>query len=141
LSYETAHATDQLPGSLKVDRLRSRNGHPIRSNEVKRLKSLLSIIALLAAIALLLFFVAGPQWIDRLSNRIEGDPGRAPSAATLALHQQLIVGDLHADSALWGKDLMARNDWGQVDLQRLIEGGGRTTNVHHGDQISTRAEL
>jgi len=94
-----------------VDRLRPRKGHTIRGNEVKRLKSLLSIIALLAAIALLLFFVAGPQWIDRLSNQVEGDPGRPPSAATLALHQQLIVGDLHADSALWGKDLMTRNDW------------------------------
>ena len=106
-----------------MDRLRPRKGHTIRGNEVKRLKSLLSIIALLAAIALLLFFVAGPQWIDRLSNQVEGDPGRPPSAATLALHQQLIVGDLHADSALWGKDLMTRNDWGQVDLPRLIEGG------------------
>ena len=37
--------------------------------------------------------------------------------------KQLIVGDLHADSALWGKDLLRRNTWGQVDLPRLIEGG------------------
>ena len=52
-----------------------------------------------------------------------GNPGRAPTAETRAFHQQLIVGDLHADSALWGKDLLRRNTWGQVDLPRLIEGG------------------
>jgi len=52
-----------------------------------------------------------------------GDPGRAPTPETRALHAQLIVGDLHADSALWGKDLLRRNEWGQVDLPRLIEGG------------------
>ena len=54
---------------------------------------------------------------------MSGDPGRAPTPETRALHTQQIVGDLHADSALWGKDLLHRNKWGQVDLPRLIEGG------------------
>ena len=64
-----------------------------------------------------------PEWIDRASNQIVGDAGRAPSAEALALHQQLIVGDLHADSALWGRDLLSDNAWGQVDLPKLIAGG------------------
>ena len=70
-----------------------------------------------------LFFLLAPQWIDRASNQIGGDAGRAPSAEALALHQQLIVGYLHADSALWGRDLLSDNKWGQIDLPKLITDG------------------
>lgn len=87
------------------------------------LRRLLSALALLSLVGLTLFFTVVPQWLDRSMNQVQGDPGRPPSAEALALHKQLIVGDLHADSALWGKDLLSRNPWGQVDLPRLIEGG------------------
>jgi microsomal dipeptidase-like Zn-dependent dipeptidase len=39
-----------------------------------------------------------------------------------ALHERLWIADLHADSLLWGRDLLARSDRGQVDVPRLIEG-------------------
>jgi microsomal dipeptidase-like Zn-dependent dipeptidase len=39
------------------------------------------------------------------------------------LHARLDVVDLHADSLLWGRDLLVRGDRGQVDVPRLIEGG------------------
>jgi membrane dipeptidase len=39
-----------------------------------------------------------------------------------ALHQRLWVADMHADSLLWGRDLIRRSDLGQVDLPRLIDG-------------------
>src|SRR5215204_5116154 len=39
-----------------------------------------------------------------------------------ALHERLWVADLHADSLLWGRDLLARATRGQVDVPRLIEG-------------------
>ncbi|MEK9584786.1 MAG: peptidase M19, partial [Halieaceae bacterium] len=87
------------------------------------LKALLTALAGVSAVFVVSFFLFAPQWIDRLSNQIVGDAGRAPSAKALALHQQLIVGDLHADSALWGRDLLADNEWGQVDLPKLIAGG------------------
>ena len=87
------------------------------------LKALLTALAGVSAVFVVSFFLFAPQWIDRLSNQIVGDAGRAPSAKALALHQQLIVGDLHADSALWGRDLLADNGWGQVDLPKLIAGG------------------
>lgn len=87
------------------------------------LKALLTTLAGVSAIFVASFFLFAPQWIDRLSNQVVGDAGRAPSAEALALHQQLIVGDLHADSALWGRDLLADNGWGQVDLPKLIAGG------------------
>ena len=87
------------------------------------LKALLTTLAGMSAVLVTCFFLLAPKWIDRASNQIVGDAGRAPSAASLALHQQLIVGDLHADSALWGRDLLADNGWGQVDFPKLIAGG------------------
>ena len=90
---------------------------------MKRLKPALTAVALLSSALVAGFFLLAPQWVDRNANQVMGNPGRAPTVETQAFHQQLIVGDLHADSALWGKDLLRRNTWGQVDLPRLIEGG------------------
>ena len=65
----------------------------------------------------------------RLSARTErrlclvGDPGPylvPPAAADL--HERLTVVDLHADSLLWGRDLLERADRGHVDVPRLAEG-------------------
>ena len=39
-----------------------------------------------------------------------------------ALHETLWVADLHADSLLWGRDLLERSTRGQVDVPRLREG-------------------
>ena len=39
-----------------------------------------------------------------------------------ALHATLRVADLHADSLLWGRDLLVRGTRGAVDVPRLIEG-------------------
>lgn len=38
------------------------------------------------------------------------------------LHLTLEVVDLHADSLLWGRDLLVRGSQGQVDVPRLLEG-------------------
>jgi microsomal dipeptidase-like Zn-dependent dipeptidase len=39
-----------------------------------------------------------------------------------SLHERLWVADLHADSLLWGRDLLKKGSRGQVDVPRLIEG-------------------
>ena len=39
-----------------------------------------------------------------------------------ALHADLWVADLHADSLLWGRDLLQRGNRGQVDVPRLVDG-------------------
>jgi membrane dipeptidase len=44
------------------------------------------------------------------------------SARARELHRELLVVDLHADSLLWGRDLLRRSRHGQVDIPRLIEG-------------------
>jgi microsomal dipeptidase-like Zn-dependent dipeptidase len=48
-------------------------------------------------------------------------PYRASDRAR-ALHEGLTVADLHADSLLWGRDLLVRGDRGHVDVPRLIDG-------------------
>ena len=57
----------------------------------------------------------------RLCATANPSPYRASDRAR-ALHEHLWVADLHADSLLWGRDLLRRSDRGQVDVPRLIEG-------------------
>ena len=89
---------------------------------MKLIRISLTLVALLAAAGVTFFFTLAPNILGSLSNQVAGDKGEAPNAASLALHQTLVVGDLHADSALWNRDLMLRGDYGQVDLPRLLAG-------------------
>jgi hypothetical protein len=43
-------------------------------------------------------------------------------AAANALHRSLHLADLHADTLLWGRDILKRGTRGHVDVPRLIEG-------------------
>ena len=79
-------------------------------------------IALIAifVLASVIFFFAVPRYVDASHNKLTGNS--APTAAPGGLHQALIVADLHADSLLWDRDLLKENDWGHVDIPRLIKG-------------------
>ncbi len=57
----------------------------------------------------------------RLCRTTQAPPYRVSERAR-ALHARLSVVDLHADSLLWGRDLLRRSGRGQVDVPRLIEG-------------------
>jgi len=57
----------------------------------------------------------------RLCVTTNPPPYRASDRAR-ALHETLWVADLHADSLLWGRDLLERSERGQVDIPRLVEG-------------------
>ena len=57
----------------------------------------------------------------RLCPTVEPPPYDASERAR-ALHRALLVADLHADSLLWGRDLLQRSGQGHVDVPRLIEG-------------------
>jgi microsomal dipeptidase-like Zn-dependent dipeptidase len=66
---------------------------------------------------------------ERLSARTErrlctvADPGPYVLTAAVAdLHERLTIVDLHADSLIWGRDLLRRADRGHVDVPRLAEG-------------------
>ncbi len=69
------------------------------------------------------FFYLLPGLVERYFNRTLRPPPYAASAGARALLSKLVVADLHADSLLWGRDLLARGHRGHVDVPRLIEGG------------------
>ncbi|MBX3578595.1 MAG: membrane dipeptidase [Rhizobiaceae bacterium] len=78
--------------------------------------------ALLAVLGVAFFFLALPSLTDRLLNPVR-DPGPyAASAAATELHRTLLVADLHADSLLFGRDLLERGTRAHVDIPRLAEG-------------------
>ena len=52
------------------------------------------------------------------------------------LHAPLWVADLHADSLLWGRDLLERGDRGQVDVPRLRRGQRRAPGPGRLDQVA-----
>lgn len=66
--------------------------------------------------------IAAPGLVERHLNPVTRPPPYASSATVAKLQATLAVADLHADSLLWGRDLLQRSDRGQVDIPRLIEG-------------------
>jgi membrane dipeptidase len=48
-------------------------------------------------------------------------PPYSASAAAVKLHRSLFIADLHADSLLWGRNLLKKSEDGHVDIPRLIE--------------------
>ncbi|MGA7289884.1 MAG: dipeptidase, partial [Terriglobales bacterium] len=55
-------------------------------------------------------------------NKLLKKPPYAASARALNLHKELTIADLHADSLLWGRDLLERGTDGHVDIPRLADG-------------------
>jgi len=68
------------------------------------------------------FYWLAPAIVDSRLNLVKPHAPWPADAAARALHRQLVVADLHADSLLWGRDLLRRNARGQVDFPRLREG-------------------
>ncbi len=67
----------------------------------------------------------GRAMVRRTEARLCETTNRPPYPASdeaVALHRDLWVADLHADSLLWGRDLLQRSSHGQVDVPRLIDG-------------------
>ena len=67
----------------------------------------------------------GTRLAARTERRMNGvmDPGPyfVPDAVE-ALHRRLTIVDLHADSLLWGRDLLEDGDRGHADVPRLVTG-------------------
>ncbi len=86
------------------------------------LKWILGLAVIALIIGAVVFFVFLPPYIeDTRNNVIDHDPYPVSEEAA-ALHETLIVGDLHADPLLWSRDLTQHGDRGQVDIPRLLEG-------------------
>jgi membrane dipeptidase len=84
----------------------------------KRARVLAIVLLVLAAI----LFTVAPALVDSHYNKTLVRPPYRTSARARDLHKSLFVADLHADSLLWGRDLLQRGSRGHVDIPRLIEG-------------------
>ena len=80
-----------------------------------------AVIALIA-IGTVGFFGIAPGYVESAMNRIDGKPLPKVSAEAIALHKTLTIVDLHSDTLMWKRDLMARGDRGHMDLPRLVDG-------------------
>ena len=69
------------------------------------------------------FLAIAPGYVERSRNGIVPGGPFPVSDDAQALHDTLVVGDWHADSLLWQRDIGKRADRGHVDVPRLIEGG------------------
>ena len=63
-----------------------------------------------------------PRAVDRSMNRVAEHQAYPVSARARALHESLVVGDWHADTMLWSRDISVENDYGHLDIPRLKKG-------------------
>lgn len=82
-------------------------------------KFAVAVVLLIGAIYVAAVILVPPR-VDRALNRVYGVRSDVSPRAK-ALHEKLTIADLHADSLIWGRDLLDRNDRGQVDVPRLKE--------------------
>ncbi|RNF33661.1 dipeptidase [Paracoccus methylarcula] len=87
------------------------------------LKRILLGIATFLIIAAIAFFTFAPGYVERSMNPVSmPEEGWPVSEEAEALHRDLVIGDWHADSLLWDRDLLERGARGHTDIPRLLEG-------------------
>lgn len=84
-------------------------------------KWLLRTLALLL-ILILAFFTLAPGFVERDMNKVVATTLPTVTPETRLLHASLQIADMHGDTLLWKRDLLALSGRGQIDLPRLIEG-------------------
>lgn len=82
-------------------------------------KYTVGIVAALVSAVVLVGLFAAPSKIENKYNRIRSRPPYDVSTSTATLEQNLFIADLHADSLLWGRNLLTRSTEGHVDVPRL----------------------
>ncbi|WP_176873877.1 dipeptidase [Parasphingopyxis sp. CP4] len=86
------------------------------------IRKILIVLLILVGAAAALFFTLGPIWIERDMNKRADVELPAISEAAEALHERLIIADLHSDTLLWKRNMLNRATRGHMDLPRLQEG-------------------
>lgn len=86
------------------------------------IKRTLQTITGLAVIGLTGFLTFGPAIVEKGNNAVLAHDPYPVSDQAATLHKSLIIGDWHADSLLWKRNLTKRGTRGQVDIPRLQQG-------------------
>ena len=66
------------------------------------------IAAALVVVGALGFFLFAPAYVEGLQNPVTEHAPWPVSPAAQAMHERLVIGDWHADSLLWDRDLTKR---------------------------------
>ena len=75
---------------------------------VKRLMAVVLILIVVGAVG---FFTFAPAYVEKSRNNVIAHAPYPVSDAGAALHADLIIGDWHADSLLWNRDLTERGSY------------------------------
>jgi microsomal dipeptidase-like Zn-dependent dipeptidase len=87
------------------------------------LRLLLYPLAALLALAVVGYFTIAAPIADARFNQVGGTTDGAVSDRAQAVHDTVMVADLHNDLLLWPRDPLTRYDRGHTDVPRLREGG------------------
>ena len=87
------------------------------------MRKLVPVILVIGCFVVVLF-TRGPRLVDERENKVLVRPPyrRLLSQRAKELHDTLTIADLHADSLLWGRDLLRRSWYGHVDIPRMANG-------------------
>jgi membrane dipeptidase len=79
------------------------------------------ILGLLLGIVLFAFLFV-PKIVDKTFNKVSAKPPYAINRDAQMLYDSLdFVADMHCDALLWKRDLLQKNDFGSVDIPRMLE--------------------
>ena len=87
------------------------------------LRLVLYILAGLLGLAVVGYFTVAAPIADARYNTVQAEPPYDAAERAEALHDTLMVADLHNDLLLWPRDPLTRYDRGHSDVPRLREGG------------------
>ena len=86
------------------------------------LKKIIIVIVVLILLAVSAFLILAPSRIDASLNAVTEHAPYPISNEAKELHSNLLIGDWHADSLLWKRDLNKRHNYSHVDIPRLQAG-------------------
>jgi microsomal dipeptidase-like Zn-dependent dipeptidase len=86
------------------------------------LKKIIFALLLIVTLAVAVFLVFAPAALDKSMNLVTEHQPYKISKQAKELHQTLIIGDWHADTLLWNRDIAKKHDYSHVDIPRLQAG-------------------
>ena len=86
------------------------------------MKKVLVGLLLVIAVAIIVVNTFVVKSLDQSKNKVIAHDSFSISAEAAQLHASLIIGDWHADTALWNRDMQGRHSFGHLDLARMQAG-------------------
>ncbi|WP_341227659.1 membrane dipeptidase [uncultured Arcticibacterium sp.] len=87
------------------------------------MKKVFKIVGGILILILAFVFLFVPKVIDKKFNVVSQKPPYSISEAGQRLYDSLdFVADMHCDALLWKRDLLEENDFGAVDIPRMLAG-------------------